>query len=179
MVVVLHVAPQLLSRSLGVELRVPLHRLHQPVVAVDRCVVRQHVDDEPLLDGLLHRVGVEGNVFRSATLRDGRAEYLQRLVLGRRGEGEVAGVGQHLLALHDAVDLVLGGLVLFFAIGLPQRRGHRRRRATALAGMRFVDDDGETASPVLVADGVQDEGELLHRGDGDAFALLQEGAKLR
>ena len=33
------------------------------------------------------------------------AEDLQRLVLGRGGEGEVAGVGQQLARLHDAVDL--------------------------------------------------------------------------
>ena len=56
-VVVLHVAAQLLPGPLGVELRVSLDRLDQAVVAVHRRVVLQHVDDEPLLDGLLHRVG--------------------------------------------------------------------------------------------------------------------------
>ena len=40
--------------------------------------------------------------------------------------------------------------------------------------MGLVDDDGELAASVLVADGVQDEGKLLHRGDDDALALLEQ-----
>ena len=59
-VVVLDIAAQLFSGALHVELRVAHHRLDQPVVAVDRRVVGQHVDDEALLDRLLHRVDVEG-----------------------------------------------------------------------------------------------------------------------
>ena len=57
--VVLHVAAQLLTNPLCVELWVALHRLDQPVVAVHRRVVRQHVDDEAFLDRLLHAVDVE------------------------------------------------------------------------------------------------------------------------
>ena len=48
-VVALDVAAQLLRRALGVELRVVLDRLDQPVVAVDRRVVLEHVEDEALL----------------------------------------------------------------------------------------------------------------------------------
>jgi len=44
-------------------------------------------------------------------LRVGLAEDLERLVLGRGGEGEVAGVGQQLLGLHlcaPGVELWIG-----------------------------------------------------------------------
>ena len=58
-VVALDVAAQLLLRPLGVELRVALDRLDQLVVAVDRRVVLEHVEDEAFLDRLLHRVAVE------------------------------------------------------------------------------------------------------------------------
>ena len=65
-VVALHVAAQLLLRPLGVELGVALDRLDQLVVALDRRVVPEHVEDEALLDGLLHRVAVEGPVLDRA-----------------------------------------------------------------------------------------------------------------
>ena len=69
MVVALHIAAQLLLRLLGVELRVALDLLDQPVVAVDRRVVLEHVEDEALLDRLLHRVAVEGPVLDLPRLR--------------------------------------------------------------------------------------------------------------
>ena len=72
MVMGFDIAPQLLLRPLGVELRVILHRLHEPVVALDRRVVLQHVEDEALLDGLLHRVAVEGDVPDLAALGNRR-----------------------------------------------------------------------------------------------------------
>ena len=111
-------------------------------------------------------------------LWDGSAEYLQGLVLGCGGEGKVAGVGQQLLALHNLVDLVLGGLVLVFCASLSQCHGHRRRRPPTLAGMGLIDDDGELAAPVLVADGVQDEGKLLDSGDGYSLAPLKERSEV-
>ena len=40
--------------------------------------------------------------------------------------------------------------------------------------MRLVDDDGETAAPVLIADLVQNEGEFLHRGNDDFLPRLDE-----
>ena len=58
-VVALDVAAQLLLRALGVELGVALDLLDELVVALDRRVVLEHVQDEALLDGLLHRVAVE------------------------------------------------------------------------------------------------------------------------
>ena len=102
-VVALDVAAQLLLGALGVELRIALDRLDQPVVALDRRVVLEHVEDEALLDRLLHRVAVERPVLdRAVRLRLGLAEDLERLVLGRGGEGEVAGVRQQLLAPPSA-----------------------------------------------------------------------------
>ncbi len=127
-VVALDEAPQLLPGLLDVELRVVLHRLGELVVALDRRVVRQHVQDETLLDRLLHAVGVErrgAGPFAVGLCGVRLAEDLQRLVLGRRGEGEVAGVGQQLARLHQAVDPILEGLlVLTFYAGLGQCPRH-------------------------------------------------------
>ena len=44
--------------------------------------------------------------------------------------------------------------------------------------MRLVDDDREAASALLAADLVQNERELLHRGDDDLLPLGDELAKL-
>ena len=63
-VVALDVVAELLACPLDVELRVGLDGLDEPVVAVDRRVAREHVEDEALLDRLLHRVGVERPVLR-------------------------------------------------------------------------------------------------------------------
>ena len=104
-VVALDVLAQLLLRLLRVELRVVLDRLDQLVVAVHRRVALEHVEDEALLDRLLHRVAVERPVLDLAlgVRRTGLAEHFQRLVLRRGGEGEVAGVRQHLPRLPSAV----------------------------------------------------------------------------
>ena len=110
-VVVLDVAAQFLAGTLGVELRVSSHRLDEAVVAVDRRVVLQHVDDEAFLDRLLHGVDVEWEMPGVPALWRRVAEDFQGLVLGGGCEGEVAGIGQQLLALHQPVYLVLGGLV--------------------------------------------------------------------
>ena len=60
--VVLDVTSQLRFGLLGIELRVGFHCFDQSVVAVDRGVTLQHVDDEAFLYGLLHRIGMEGSV---------------------------------------------------------------------------------------------------------------------
>src|SRR5207248_1073567 len=80
--------------------------------------------------------------------------------------------------LDDAVDPVLGRLVLILGAGLPQRRRYRRRGPPALAGMGLVDDDGEMSPAVLPADLVEDEGKLLYRGDDDLLALGDERAQV-
>ena len=179
-IVALDEAPQLLPRLVDIEFRVVLDRLGELVVARHRRVVRQHVQDEALLDRLLHGVAVEGVVLdRAVGLRGGRLpEDLQRLVLGRRGEGEVARVGEQPARLHEPVDPVLEGLVFPLRAGLGERLGHGCAGAPALAGVGLVDDDGEAPAALLVADLVEDEGELLHRRDDDLLAGLDEAAEI-
>ena len=80
-VVVLDVAAELLVGLARVELGVAFDRLDELVVAVDRRVVGEHVQDEALLDRLLHRVAVERPVLGLAVRLVGLAEDLQRLVL--------------------------------------------------------------------------------------------------
>ena len=176
-----HVGPELPLRLADVELGVVLHRLRQPVPALHWDVVGQHVQDEPLLDGLLHGVAVERPVPDHGAVGHRLAEELERLVLRRRGEREVAGVGQHAPRLEDAVDPVLGRLLL---VGLRLRvwhtegAVHARRRTPALPRVRLVDEDGEAAVPVLAADVVHHERELLDGGDDDLLPLRQEAAQV-
>ena len=96
---------QLLSGPLGIELRVTFHCLDQPIIAAHRSVVFEDVDDKALLNRLLHGVGVEGQMPpRPLHLRTGVPEDLQGFVLGSRGEGEVAGVGQESSRFHQPVE---------------------------------------------------------------------------
>ena len=134
----------------------------------------QDIDDEPLLDGLLHGVGVKGHMPGNSACGSRPAEYLQSLVLRSRGEGEVAGIGQEPLGLHQPIDLVLGGLCLLLSACLPQRHGHRSRGTAPLARMGLVDDKGELATSMLIVDGVKDVRKLLDGGDDDPFALLEQ-----
>jgi len=173
-IVGLDVPAELLLRFLGVELRVVLHRLGEPVVALHRSVVLEHVQDEALLDRLLPRVAVERAVLDLLTLRPRVTKDLQRLVLGRRGEGEVARVRQHLPREHDPVDGVFGGLVLLLTAPFRQGDVHHGRRSAALAGVRLVNQDGEAAASMRVADLVEDERELLDGRDDDLLAVLEE-----
>ena len=81
-VVALDVVPQLLAGALDVELGVALDGLDEPVVAVDRRVAREHVEDEALLDRLLHRVGVERPVLRRAVEVNGSPKISSVLFFG-------------------------------------------------------------------------------------------------
>jgi hypothetical protein len=85
-------------------------------------------------------------------LRLGLAKDLERLVLGRGGEGEVARIGQQLLCLHQLIDLVLEGLIVLLGPGGRKRHSHRSGCLAALARVRLVDDDRETAPAVIAAD---------------------------
>ena len=140
--------------------------------------MRKHVDDEALLDRLLHRVGMERQVLSVAAFLNGCAEDLQGLVLWGGRESEVAGVAQHLPGFHQTVDDVLGSLFLLRCGGLAQRHRHGSGGAPALAGMGFVNDNGELAPPVLATDGVKNEGELLDGADDDALAFLEQGTEM-
>ena len=75
------------ARLLGVVLRVFLRRLLDLPEGLVRRVVREHVHDEALFDGLPHRVEVEGLV--DLGLRIEAPEHLQRPALRSGGEGEV------------------------------------------------------------------------------------------
>ena len=154
--------------------------LDQVEVPVNRGVVGQHVHDKAFLDGLLHRVVVEGPVLdRAVRLRVWCPEEFEGLVLRGGGEREVGGVGQQPPALDYPVDLVLEGvLVLIILCGFSQGPGHGTGSLPALAGVRLVDDDGESAVSVVVADVFQDEGELLDGGDDNLLAFLDEPAEV-
>ena len=172
-------APQFLLGLLDVELWVLLHCFGELVIALYWHVVGEHVEDEPLLDRLLHGVAVEGVVPDCAIgLWGWGTEDFQRLVLGGGGEGEVAGVGEQLARLHQAIDPVLEGFFLLFCTCLGECLRHGGTRAAALAGVGLVDDDGEAASALLVADFVEDEGEFLDRRDDDLLAALDEPAQV-
>ena len=128
--VVLDVPAELPLGSLGVELGVVVDALDHVEVPVDRRVVGQHVHDEAFLDGLLHRVVVERQVFhRAVRLRVRGPEELEGLVLGSGGERKVGGVGQEPPALDYPVDLVLEGvLVIVVRRGVPPAPLPRRWR---------------------------------------------------
>ena len=70
---------------------------------------------------------------RAGGLGVGVAEEFQRLVLGRGGKRKVAGVGEQLMRLHQAVDLILVGLFLALLTGLGERLGHGGAGPAALA----------------------------------------------
>ena len=145
--------PELFLGFLDIELRVAFHRLGQLVVAFNRRVVLEHVQDEPLLNRLLHAVAVKGVMpDRTVCLRVRVAEDLQRLVLGCGGECEVAGVGEQLARLHQAVDLILVGFLFTRFTGLGERLGHGRAGSAALARVSLIDDDGEAPPALFVAD---------------------------
>ena len=79
---------------------------------------------------------------------------------------------------HEAVDLILVGLLFALLTGLGQRLGHGRAGAAALAGVSLVDDDGEAPPALFVADLVEDKGELLHGRDDDLLAGLDKAAQV-
>ena len=151
--------------AFGVELRVVVNRFHESEVTVDGGVAAQHVEDEALLDGLLHRVRVERQVLDGAIwLRRGVAEQLEGLVLRRGREGEVAGVGEHAVTVDETVYLVLEGVLVIvarLAVGGAEGCAHGRSGASALAGVGFVDDDGKLAAAVFGAHRPVYDGEFL------------------
>ena len=72
-------------------------------------IVAEHIKDEALLDGLPHRVGVEGD---EVTVRGFGAEQAQGLALGGGGEcheGHVLGDGDGLLPQFQQI---VGGVLL-------------------------------------------------------------------
>ena len=108
-VVAFHIPPQLFLGLLGVKLRIVFHLRHQLVIAIDRRVGLEHIEDETLLHRLLHRVTVKGPMFHLALAvgRERFPEHLERLVLGSCGKSEVAGIGEHLARGHMPLDRLI------------------------------------------------------------------------
>ena len=105
-----------------------------------RHVALQHVEDEPLLDRLAHAVAVETPRRAALVLAP---EQRQRLVLGRRREGEVGDVvreaARFLELRHDLGRRERRERVVIDRQCRPELRG----RLPRLRRVRLVDDDGE------------------------------------
>ena len=172
-----HIDPQFLACFFYIILWIPFDSLGQSIVTFDWCIFFQYVENETFLDGLLHRVAVEGPTLHLTAFRVRYAEHVERLVLRRRREGEVARVWQHLPLFDDAIDLVLCRFLLLF-VRLTERSTDCGCSAAALAAVGFVDDDREVAAAMLFADAVQDEREGLHRADNELLAVSQEFCEL-
>ncbi len=136
-------------------------------------VVLEHVEDEALLDRLLHRVGVK----RPGLTVGARApEAHQRLALRSRGERKERDVAVLRAGLHKAEHHVLGG-VFFGFLSLARRQYLRQvvRAGARLRGVRLIGYDRERALPQrgVLADLVEHEREGLQRNDDDRGAVLQ------
>ncbi len=129
----------------------------------------QHVVDEPLLDGLAHRVKVERLV--ATGVRVVATEQLQGLGLGRGREGEEAHVllappGRHRLGqrLLHVVRRQLGGVVVGARLGCPEHSAQFLGGVAGLGGVGLVDDHGVAPGGQRL-DVVEHPRELLQRGD--------------
>src|SRR5262249_35468533 len=129
--------------------------------AVNRRVVFQHVQNESLLNRLLHRINVKSDVFYLVARRCGIAEHFQSLVLWCGSEREIARVWQHLFRFDNPVDGILDGFLLLFLTTSSEGDVHFCRYAPALAGMCFVNDDGKLPSPMFAPDLIQNDREFL------------------
>ena len=143
----------------------------------------QHVEDEALLDGLLHRVEVER--LGGLPVRALAAEQLQRLGLrggGEREEGDVLRLGAlgHLGRQHRLdVDLAAVGEVLDLlggedALQLARRRPVCEEWASSAMTANFL-----PFRPVVVADLVQREREGLDGDDDDELAVVSASPAAR
>ena len=139
-------------------------------------VVAQHVEDEPFLDGLLHRVHVEGLWCSVST---GLTEHFEGLALGggcKGIEGYVCGCGarSHLRSQH-----VLNGqfcaLADCFNFCLREDLAQLLRTCSGLRRVCFVCDDSEVlvCHSTLLRDRLENEGERLQGDDDDQLSTCQ------
>ena len=112
--VAFHKAAQLLLRPLLIEHRVILDGLHQLIEAVDRRIVLQHIQNEPFLDCLFHRINMERSVLDIVAVLIRNAEGFQCFVFRGCGKRKVAGIVQQFTPFHHGVDLIL---VIHLVIG--------------------------------------------------------------
>src|SRR5688572_10235008 len=96
-VVAFHIASQFLLGPFLVKFGIRIDRLGQSVIALYRGVLLQNIEDEPLLDGLFHRVRMERLMTRLTVFFVWLSENFESLVLWSGSEGKIACVRQHLL----------------------------------------------------------------------------------
>ena len=138
--------------------------------------------------------------YREVTVEEAKREAVKVIDRVRRGldpdappelkEPTVADLAERIMETHVRVNCKPGtvmsvdtSLRLFIVpeLGgcrLGKRLRHCGTRAPALAGVRFIDNDGEPPSALLIANLVEDEGEFLYRGDDDFLARLDEAPKI-
>ena len=116
---------------------------------------------------------MEWKMLDDAAFRPWFTEDLQRFVLGGGSEGEVTRIRQHPPGLHDAVDLVLGRL-LFFLLLFRERHLHFGGGATALAGVGFVNNDGELLAAMFAAEFIEDKFFDLYAAAESLAAIIVE-----
>ena len=148
--------------------------LDQLEVTLEGGVILEHVQNEVLFDGLAHGIDVMGDELPVRVLV---TEQLKRLVLGRGGEGKIGDVTLPPAGVDLPDDLVFQIVArLVFDFGLLQIDGESLLEMfgglSRLAGVGFVDDDGEALAFELGHAG-RDDRELLQGGDDDGFAGLQ------
>ena len=119
-----------------VVLRILGDRLLDPEVRLVGRVVREHVEDEALVDRLPHRVEVEGPVAQALGRLDWRAEQLERLRLRRGREREEREVPRPAAARKRAREQVLpvaalGLLGRLLGLSRSRARASARRRSAA------------------------------------------------
>ena len=179
----LHEAAQLPYGLSALKFGVVSHLFADQVIAAVGGVTTKHVEDEALLDGLLHRVDVEGAMARLAIgAGKGFAEGLERLVLGRGRKGVEVGIGGHAPAGHVALDEAVYFVLAVGSVGGVGRAAEHPvgigAHLTALAGMGLIDDDSEALVAQLAAHVGEDEGEFMDGGDDDLLAVLEVSAQL-
>ena len=167
--VAFYVLAQPLVGPPAIELGIVFYFLEDFVIAVVGGVIFQHVHDKAFFDGLLHGVNVERVIFAGQRML--HAKGLQGSVFGRGGEGKVAGVGQHLLTVHQGIDGIF--IIFDFGDGIPpQSQIHFGSDVAALAAVGFVDDDSKgfaTHCPQLF----QHKRKGLNGGNNDFLARFQ------
>ena len=99
------------------------------------------IQDEPLLNGLLHRIIVKRLMLNFAFRFIRHAKHFKSFILWGSGKCEITGILKHLSTFKDTIDFILGGFFLSLFVVRGKSHIHFSRHITALAGMCFIDDD--------------------------------------
>lgn len=134
--------------------------------------MRENIHDEAFLDGLLHTVDVEGTTLDDAAFGIRCTENFQRFVLGRSRKGKVAGIGKHLSTFHVHIHKIFDAGLVVVLIFTGKSDVHFGRKVAALAGVRFVYDDGEGVAFMGTADFIKNERKFLDSRDDNFLARL-------